>query len=128
VEYGVRKGIPAGIVVRLMIAESGGRPWAVSSKTAEGYQSRGLFQLYDKPEHMQWLLERYWKREKVFDVYDPVDNAIVALSYLADLYKRFGSWYLALCWYNAGRVYAVPESTRRYAVWIVGGVDVCQRK
>lgn len=121
VQYGERKGIPSGIVIRLMLEESGGVPTAISPLTSEGYCSRGLFQIYDRPSNIQWLLWKYWKSKKVFNVYDPKDNAIVALSYLADLYKQFGSWYLALCYYNHGSIKSIPYTVSQYANRIIGG-------
>jgi len=119
IQLGVRKGIPAYITKQLMIEESSKRSDAVSHKTAEGFQSRGLFQLYDRPSNLQWLLSKYWKYNRLFNIYDPFDNAEVALSYLADLYRNLGSWYAALCFYNYGSTENVPSITRAYVLRIL---------
>lgn len=59
-EIGARNGIPLSIVRALMAEESGGYVDAVSHKTEEGYVSRGLFQLYTRPDYLAWLLDRFW--------------------------------------------------------------------
>jgi soluble lytic murein transglycosylase-like protein len=115
---GAREGVPASIVRALMAEESGGYVDAVSHETAEGYVSRGLFQLYDKPGNLEWLLARFWPGG-AFDINDPVDNATVALAYLAALHARFGNWYQALVYYNFGDIKAYPQSTRNYAKRII---------
>jgi soluble lytic murein transglycosylase-like protein len=115
---GAREGIPASIVRALMAEESGGYVDAVSHETAEGYVSRGLFQIYDKPGNLEWLLARFWPGG-AFDINDPVDNATVALAYLAALHARFGNWYQALVYYNFGDIKAYPQSTRNYAKRII---------
>lgn len=118
--YAIAKaqGVPLSIARQLMVEESQGYADAVSHKTAEGFYSRGLFQLYDKPGNLEWLLSRFWTGGK-FDIYDPIDNATVAMAYLASLHKRFDNWYLACVYYNHGDVKHYPESTRAYAKRIV---------
>lgn len=115
---GERYGVPLSIVRALIKEESQGYVDAVSHKTAEGYYSRGLFQLYDKPGNIEWLLSKYWHGEE-FNINNPIDNAFVAMPYLAYLHKRFGNWYQALVYYNHGDVKHYPESTRAYARRIV---------
>lgn len=115
---GERKGVPASIVRALMDEESGGYVDAVSHKTAEGYISRGLFQLYTRPDYLSWLLDRFWTGGE-FDINDPIDNATVALAYLSALHTRFGNWYQALIYYNFGDIKNYPQSTRNYAKRII---------
>ena len=117
-EIGRQNGVPASIVRALMAEESGGYVDAVSHKTSEGYVSRGLFQLYTRPDYLAWLLDRFWTGD-TFDIEDPIDNATVALSYLSALHKRFGNWYQALVYYNHGDIKAYPQSTRSYAKRII---------
>lgn len=117
-EIGAEHGVPLSIVRALMKEESGGYVDAVSHKTAEGYYSRGLFQLYDKPGNIEWLLWKFW-RGGTFNINNPVDNALVAMPYLAYLHARFGNWYQALVYYNHGDVAHYPEGTRAYARRIV---------
>ena len=115
---GAREGVPRSIITQLMAEESQGYVDAVSHETAEGYYSRGLFQLYDKPGNLEWLLARFWPGG-AFDINDPVDNSTVALAYLAALHARFGNWYQALIYYNHGDVKGYSEETRAYAKRIV---------
>lgn len=117
-EIGARNGVPASIIRALMAEESGGYVDAVSHETADGYVSRGLFQLYTRSDYLAWLLDQFWTGRE-FDIEDPIDNATVALAYLSSLHKRFGNWYQALVYYNHGDVAHYPESTRNYAKRII---------
>lgn len=126
------EGVPRSVARQLCIEESGdwrtgklGDPLA-KSKLVRGYRSRGLFQLYEAPANLGYLLARYWTGGR-FDIENPIHNATVALRYLADLHRRFGTWFLAACAYNWGptnvamieRIEDIPESTRAYAMRIV---------
>ena len=119
IDFGLSKGVPASVTRQLMIEESDKIPTAVSRITPEGYHSRGLFQLYDRPSNLDWLLKTYWHGDHPFNIYDPKDNAEVALSYLAALHKQLGTWYLALCYYNHGDVKTIPDETDAYAIRII---------
>lgn len=125
-------GVPRSVARQLCIEESGdwrtgtlGDPLA-KSKLVRGYRSRGLFQLYEAPANLGYLLARYWTGWR-FDIENPIHNATVALRYLADLHRRFGTWFLAACAYNWGpgnlagvrRIEDVPESTKAYAERII---------
>jgi hypothetical protein len=117
---GKANGIPLSVVRQLMWEESRGFCDAISDQTPEGFYSRGLFQLYDKPGNLSWLLAEFWKVDpKEFDIYDPVDNTTVAMAYLSSLHKRFNNWYLALCYYNHGSVKGYSEETKEYALRII---------
>lgn len=119
-EIAEEHGVPLSIVRALMKEESGGYVDAVSHKTAEGYRSRGLFQIYERPDNLGQLLHDHWKHPvSEFDIYDPIDNATVALAYLSSLHARFGNWYQALVFYNHGDVAHYPEGTRAYAKRII---------
>lgn len=118
-QIGLLNGVPVSITRQLMHEESGGDPKAVSPMTPAGYHSRGLFQLYTKPDQLAWILARYWKSDKPFDIENPIDNATVALAYLADLHRRFGTWFLALCYYNHGSIYGCSNETIAYANRII---------
>lgn len=115
---GKANGIPKSVIRQLMWEESRGYCDAVSDVTPEGFYSRGLFQLYDKPGNLKWLLSKFWHGGE-FDIYDPIDNATVAMAYLASLHKRFDNWYLALCYYNHGSVHGCSEQTKAYARRII---------
>ena len=119
-EIGASYGVPKSVVLQLMAEESGGDCRAVSHKTDEGYRSLGLFQLYNKPGNIEWLLDKFWKCRKIdFDVYDPLDNAGVALPYLASLHDRFGNWYHACVYFNHGSIYGASVETKAYARRII---------
>lgn len=79
-------GLPHGMLTSLMAQESQGNPKATSPVGAAG-----LFQFM--PDTAEYF---------GIDPYDPAQSANAAAKYLARLYKRFGSWELALRAYNAG--------------------------
>ncbi len=113
-------GVPRSVAKQQQIEESGGDPLAVSHESVRGFHSVGLYQLYTEPSNIVYLMSNYWTvADGHFDILDPIDNATVAFRYLADLHARLGTWYAALCWYNAGRVKGVSKETRAYAKRIV---------
>jgi hypothetical protein len=117
---GIAFGVPASVTYQLQMEESAGDPEAVS-RPVRGYCSRGLFQIYDEPEHLAYLIRHHWPHDpRSFNITDPIDNAILALSYLSSLHNRFGNWYEALVYYNSGRrLRNAPESSKAYARRIV---------
>lgn len=83
------KGVPRDLVY-LALIESGGNPTAKSPVGA-----RGLWQFMAATARDYGLTSQ----ERL----DPVKSTDAALEYLSDLYKRFGSWYLAAAAYNTGQ-------------------------
>nr|WP_245897504.1 lytic transglycosylase domain-containing protein [Palleronia abyssalis] len=81
-----RHGIPEAIFVNLVTRESGWNPGAVSHKGAIG-----LAQLM--PDTARLLR---------VDPNDPIQNLDGGARYLAQQYRAFGDWRLALAAYNAG--------------------------
>ena len=88
-----QNGIPEDLFLRLVQQESGWNPKARSRKGAYG-----LAQLMP-------ATARYLR----VNPKDPRQNLEGGARYLAEQYRRFGSWRLALAAYNAG-----PEAVARY--------------
>ena len=88
-----RYGVPQDLFLRLVQQESGWKPSALSRKGAIG-----LAQLM--PATAQTLR---------VDPHDPKQNLEGGARYLAQQYREFGSWRLALAAYNAG-----PEAVKKY--------------
>jgi soluble lytic murein transglycosylase-like protein len=88
-----KHGVPEDLFLRLVQQESGWNPGAVSPKGA-----MGLAQL------MPGTADRLG-----VDASDPQENLEGGARYLAMMFKRFGSWKLALAAYNAG-----PQAVEKY--------------
>ena len=89
----LRHSIPPAIFHKLVTVESGWNPRAVSPKGAIG-----LAQLMP-----------FTARQLGVDPNDPRQNLEGGARYLAQQYRRFGTWRLALAAYNAG-----PEAVERH--------------
>lgn len=107
-----RHGVPESLFLRLVQQESGWRADAVSHKGAIG-----LAQLMPQTARLLGVNPR-----------DPRQNLEGGARYLAQQYRSFGSWRLALAAYNAGpgavKAYGgVPpyDETRTYVRVILGG-------
>ena len=107
-----RHGIPEDLFLRLVQQESNWNPNARSYKGAIG-----LAQLMP-----------FTARELGVDPHDPIENLNGGARYLAEQYRKFGSWRLALAAYNAGpgaveKHKGVPpyRETRDYVRKIWGG-------
>ena len=115
------QGVPQSVADRLQIEESGDRytgTWgdahAHGPLTTEGYRSYGLFGLYMKPSNIAWLLKMFFPHPpETFDIFDPIQNAVVGLCYMHWLHDIFGNWYDAACAYNAGRSYVQSGAVAR---------------
>jgi membrane-bound lytic murein transglycosylase D len=86
------RGMPHDLLYLAMI-ESGFNPVATSPANA-----KGLWQFIAATAERYGLTVNH----KVDDRVDPARSTDAALSYLSDLYDRFGSWYLAAAAYNTG--------------------------
>ncbi len=92
-EAAARHGVPTDLFLRLVQQESGWKPAARSHKGAIG-----LAQLMPDTA-----------RRLGVDPHDPYENLEGGARYLAQQYRDFGSWRLALAAYNAG-----PEAVRKH--------------
>lgn len=81
-----RHGIPEDLFLRLVQQESGWNPRAVSHKGAIG---------------LAQLMPATAQRLRVNPA-DPAENLDGGARYLAEQYRKFGTWQLALAAYNAG--------------------------
>lgn len=86
------RGMPHDLLYLAMI-ESGFNPVATSPAKA-----KGLWQFIAATAERYGLTVNH----NVDDRVDPARSTDAALSYLSDLYGRFGSWYLAAAAYNTG--------------------------
>jgi hypothetical protein len=117
---GRRYGVPESVVKQLAHEESKWDCDAKSYVTWEGYYSAGLFQIYTRPDNLNYLIWKYWKHDpKCFDIKNPEHNAEIALHYLSDLHKFYGNWYEALLFYNHGDISTAGEETKAYALRII---------
>ena len=112
--YAQQYGIPIEIARRLINAESAGKPQAVSPKGAMG---------------LAQLMPGTAKEMGVTDPFNPEQNIRGGMEYLAQQYRKFGSWPLALAAYNAGPkrvaqaggIPNIPE-TQNYVAKITSGL------
>ncbi|MEW6657568.1 MAG: transglycosylase SLT domain-containing protein [Thermodesulfobacteriota bacterium] len=102
-------GLPEDLAYLAMI-ESGFNPRALSSAGA-----RGLWQ-FIKPTGQRYGLVI---NNQVDERLDPEKSTRAAARYLRDLYKQFGSWYLAAASYNCGenRVQQKLNNSRNKNFW-----------
>lgn len=118
-EINKKIGIPEYIVFALIDAESAGDAMCVN-KNPNGTFDYGLMQLNSK-----YIGEYSWRYNdsRPIDPFDPRDNLKVGMRYLKRLFEVTGSWYLAVCAYNAGlsrvRAGKIPILTKKYARAIV---------
>ncbi len=92
------RGMPEDLVYVALI-ESGFHPFALSSARA-----LGMWQFMEGTAREQGLMVDEYVDERL----DPIRSTEAALDFLASLYDRFDSWYLAAAAYNAG-----PARVRR---------------
>jgi hypothetical protein len=125
-------GVPESVAYQQQIEESGDRhtgQWGDAKRPSRyksrGYHSRGLFQIWEEPGHLAYLIEHHWpKHLGVFAIEDPIDNTVLAMSYLSALHDRFGNWYEALVFYNSGRLLKdAPQESRDYARRIINAKE-----
>ena len=88
-----RHGVPSDLFLRLVQQESGWKPTARSHKGAIG---------------LAQLMPGTARKLRV-NPHDPYENLEGGARYLAEQYRTFGSWRLALAAYNAG-----PAAVKKY--------------
>mgnify|MGYP001328457189 CR=1 FL=1 len=113
--------VPFIIACRLIYAESRWNPRAIGDRDSGGGRSLGLMQLAEK--YLPDYARRFNGGEKI-DPWNPRVSIRIGLHYLAQLYKRFGSWWAAVAAYNCGESRVerglIPRATITYANYIAG--------
>ena len=97
-----RYAIPAAIFKGLVAQESGWNPSAIRQEPAIGDASRGLTLVLLR------TAEGEGYAGTADGLLDPWTNLNIGASYLARLFRRFGSWQSALAAYNGGPAAGVP--------------------
>lgn len=93
-QFAAEWSVPSNIARAIIRQESGGNPKAVSKVGAAGVMQ---------------LMPATAKSLGVKDRFDPAQNIWGGMKYLAQQYKQFGDWGLALAAYNAG-----PGAVKKY--------------
>lgn len=119
--YCTENQVPYIIMARLIQKESNWNPNAI------GYNSNGSMDLGISQFNSNFILDHASRFGYIsFNPFDPVQALGLATKLVASLYKQFGDWYLAVAAYNCGggrvRRNEIPETTKRYAAYITGGV------
>jgi membrane-bound lytic murein transglycosylase D len=106
-----RFGLPEDLAFTAMI-ESGFNPVAVSRAGA-----KGLWQLMAETARRYGLRVDRWVDERL----DPEKSTIAAAAYFRDLYRQFGSWFLAQAAYNTGetRLARAMQRARTTDFWVL---------
>ena len=106
-------GLPQDLVY-LCLVESGFSPWARSPAEAVG-----PWQFISGTAQRYGLKVNNWVDERR----DPEKSTRAAARYLRDLFRQFGSWYLAAAGYNAGerRVEGVVQRHATRDFWTMAG-------
>jgi hypothetical protein len=107
------QGLPQDLVY-LCLVESGFSPWAKSPAEAVG-----PWQFISGTAQRYGLKVNNWVDERR----DPEKSTRAAARYLRDLFRQFGSWYLAAAGYNAGekRVEGVVQRHATRDFWTMAG-------
>lgn len=112
----LKYGLPAGLLSRQCYQESRYNPKAFNS----GSKAAGLMQFIPTTA-----------KEFGIDPYNPTQAIDAGGKYLAQLYKRFGSWKDALAAYNWGQgnlakkgITAAPLETRNYTAQILADIGL----
>jgi soluble lytic murein transglycosylase-like protein len=112
--------VPYQLMARLIERESNWNHRAVGVNP-NGTKDYGISQL-----NSAYYLDFAWRFGYTkFNPFEPFTSLELATRLVRHLYVATGDWYLAVCAYNAGlsrvRYGAIPETTKRYGEYIVGG-------
>ena len=87
--------MPTEVFAHWMMQESTCNATAVSDTG-----DYGLLQISEQYE--AYFIHAYWQYPHSFDVFNPIDNATLALLHLKALYAQYGNYGDAFAAYNAG--------------------------
>lgn len=111
-----REGIPQNMLARLIYQESRYREDIIRGEVVSSAGAQGIAQIVPR-----------WHPD--VNPLDPFASIDYAAKYLAQLYRQFGSWQLALAGYNWGPgnvrskgFEAAPKETRDYVAQITGDI------
>lgn len=106
--------VPDGVLKAMADIESAFRPEIISGQVKGASGEIGIMQITPR-----------WHPD--VDPYNPIHSIWYAAGWLADLYRRFGSWRLAIAAYNWGPTnltemgyQAAPSVTKRYVDRVAG--------
>ena len=116
-----RQGVDAGIAVGVATRETGIMQWRLNGQLVIGKAGEiGIFQV--KPSTAPG-----------YDLTDPIQNIAAGVSYLKQMYDRYGDWRLALAGYNwgpanvdaylAGRA-SLPSSVNDYISYVMSRAGI----
>lgn len=122
------QGVPAGIALAVAVRETGATHFLPSGSVVRGRAGEiGIFQLMPSTA-----------AELGVDAFDPIQNIEGGVKYLAQMYRKFGSWPLAVAAYNWGPdkvgkatnsgkgICSFPASVRGYVSFVLGAGVLAQ--
>lgn len=110
--FELKYGIPNGLLLAIAKVESRCQPWAVNHRCVSKY-FKNMDEAAQYVSHLEkthknisigfmqinWPVHRF-SFSNLTEAFTPYTNVQFAAELLCRLYKRYGSWEMAVCWYN----------------------------